>query len=207
MTIVTAMEKLCQWTKENIAEQILLKKPDDDQNTKNYPFTLVHPSVFTMLMPPSDKMPTPEHHQVPSITVQLLEGSENRHEQTGSLSVRFRIITWSPGIHGKELLKPKEKDGRTVQKPWGGDKASEHYQRKTEGWVDTWNVVDRLMEELRETPFIGGLHLNPDEGIHFGQETENDQVISFFPYWVAWVTCSLRYGAEKSGRNFEKLLE
>lgn len=206
MTIVTAMKQLCQWVDETVAKGIFLKKPDDDHMTASYDPQWVTPLVFPMFIPPKDKLKGTAFYTVPSIAVELLSGRDGE-KGTGQMDIRFEVVTWSPGTYGEEILRPVERESGPAQELWTGEEAESYYKKNVSGWEDHWNVVDRLVMALRETPYIHGLQKDPDGEVSYGQNTEEDQVLSFYPYWVSWVTCSFLYGTEKSGRAFETLLE
>lgn len=206
MTIVEAIKRITQWVDQSVGQNILLKEPDDDYNTSTYRYKLVHPSAFAMLVPPRDKKKERDQVVTPSIAVQLLNGNENG-SYTGTVDIRFELITWDPGIHGQDLFIPKNPEEEVAYVQMETEEAQAYYKRTVSGWEEHWNLVDLLIQNLRELEGLEGLKLDSTSGIQYGQNTEADMPINYYPYWVSWVTCSFLYGVTKKQNERNDLLD
>lgn len=210
MTVADTIDKISDWIKNNVASQIKLKLPDDKKNTANYQYKLVHPAVFTMLVPSNNDRNAPMSQIAPSITVQLVDGSEQGEK--GRINVKFHILTWSTGLHGSDVLNrvdDKSDQGHLSQlyEIWNDADSSEYYKRFYEGWRDVWNLTDILLRELRSNIFIDGIKLCTDAAIEYGQYSDRDLIIDFAPYWASYVTASFEYGLGKTISDIDDFLE
>ena len=99
MTIVQSIETIRDWLEANVCSLVELKLPDDNAAAETYPYKLVKPAAFSLFVPGKDRLPQ-SVAPIPSVCVQLLEGSDSLLESKGRLRVRLVFSAWNPGQHG-----------------------------------------------------------------------------------------------------------
>jgi hypothetical protein len=77
MTLVQSIDKVVAWLNENVCSQITLKLPDDYKNGTGYDVEFVHPAAFPLYVPGKDRLPPSVPAPIPSVCVQLTEGSDD----------------------------------------------------------------------------------------------------------------------------------
>lgn len=192
MTIVETIENITDWLQTNVCKGLLLKLPDDDQNTDAYDTKEVEPTAFAMYQPGRDKLPPGVRAPFPSVVVQLLEGTDDATQAHGIIKIQLSFTTWNPGTHAGE---EKQSDGVVVadQDVDIGvrlEKSAEErqYRRSAEGWKDVWNFVDRTLAKLEAADYIGGAtRIVKRQPITFGQFQQEGQISDLYPYWGAWI--------------------
>ena len=66
--------------------------------------------------------------------------------------------------------------------------------------------MDVALRELENAEYLGGLRIAKEEGIAFGPLTEQDAVVDYYPYWFAWISCSVQYGIARNPKQYRDLL-
>jgi len=208
VSIVGNLDKVAKWARKNICTKVKLKLPDDDRNDGSYTVQQISPEAFVLYVPTRDRMPPKAAAPIPSICVQLLEGTDDLINHTGIMKMRFSLSAWNPGLHKEgELLVPHRRDdGNLYYKRWTSDDKKERFQRDTEGWRDVWNFADVTIRELENAEYIEGLRLVKEEGITYGPYQEDGAFTDFYPYWFAWVDFTLEYGINRTAKTYSQYL-
>ena len=76
MTLVNSIDKIVSWLTENVCSKITLKLPDDYRNDTGYDVVMVNPAAFPLYVPGKDRLPPNVAAPIPSVCVQLMEGSD-----------------------------------------------------------------------------------------------------------------------------------
>lgn len=196
MTLVQSIDKVVEWLRKNVCSQISLKLPDDYKNDTNYDVEFVTPAAFPLYVPGKDRLPPSIPAPIPSVCVQLMEGSDDLLARKRQLQLRLCLACWNPGEHGLEVLRPREN-----AKALGGysyftenGEAAQTYARNMEGWRDSFNFADLVLRELEGTEYIAGHRLVKETGIKFGLFTEEGNIWDYYPYWHNWITFTLEAG-------------
>lgn len=209
MTLVQSIDKVVAWLNENVCSQITLKLPDDYKNDKSYDVEFVHPAAFPLYVPGKDRLPPSVPAPIPSVCVQLMEGSDDLLKKQRQLQIRLCLACWNPGEHGSEVL-----HARANAKALGGysfysvtGEAAQTYARNMEGWRDSFNFADLVLRELEGTEYIAGHRLVKESGIKFGLFTEEGNIWDYYPYWHNWITFTLEAGVVvRTPKSYENLL-
>lgn len=115
MLLVESIDKVVAWLNDNVCSQIQLKLPDDFKNDKEYGVEYVQPAAFPLYTPGKDRLPPNVRAPIPSVCVQLTEGSDDLLKRQRRLQIRLCLACWNPGEHGGEVLHP-----RKMRKPSAG---------------------------------------------------------------------------------------
>ena len=208
MTLVQSIDKVVGWLQENVCKQIKLKLPDDYKTGSDYNVDYVNPTAFPLFVPGKDRLPPKVPAPIPSVCVQLMEGSDELINCKRQLQIRLCLACWNPGEHGDEVLYPK-KNGNAL----GGyayhyttDSAKQTFSRNMEGWRDLFNFADLVLRELEGAEYIAGLRLVKESGIKFGHFTEDGNIWDYYPYWHNWISFTLEAGVVKKTPNEYKNL-
>ena len=185
MAVVRQLDKLKTWLETEICPQFKFKQADDKNVDVTYPYELVNPNVFIMYVPPKELIG--EANRVPSICIQLEDGSESMAEASGVLNLRLQFATFNPGNHYD----------------YGIDRV---FDTNVEGWRDVWNFVDYTMMKIRNTELIDDLRIVKENGIKYGPISDQGQIPNFYPYYFAWMTFSVEYGIPSSKAQIRELL-
>ena len=207
MSVVTILDGVTGWARENICNQIKLKVPPANEKAPDdagYEYQSVTPAAFTLFVPGKDKLPT-SISPFPSVCVRFVEGADNMAASHGSIGIELMFSTWSPGTHGKDILHPVPGDRwRAVQ--WAGEKANAYFKRNADGWRDAWNFVDIALREIESATEIAGYEIDRSVPVKFGPLSEQEAIPDFYPFWFAWVTFAVKYPLRRNNRNIENLL-
>lgn len=103
MTTKDIIEGVTLWVNDAICSKIMLKLPDDSANDGRYSVQMVNPAAFPLFVPAKDRIPPNIKAPIPSIAVQLLEGSD--HLAAGERRLRLRFAL-RPGIPARIREKP-----------------------------------------------------------------------------------------------------
>ena len=209
MTLVQSIDKVVEWLRESVCSQISLKLPDDYTNGTGYDVQFVNPAAFPLYVPGKDRLPPSVPAPIPSVCVQLMEGSDDLLQRKRQLNIRLCFACWNPGEHGGEVLHAR-KDTTAL----GGysyytvaGEAAETYARNMEGWRDSFNFADLVLRELEGTEYIAGHRLVKESGIKFGLFTEDGNIWDYYPYWHNWITFTLEAGVVvKTPKTYENFL-
>lgn len=196
MTLVQSIDRVVDWLRENVCNQITLKVPNDEQNGDKYTVQFVNPAAFPLYVPGKDRLPPSVPAPIPSVCVQLTEGSDDLLKKKRQLNVRLCLACWNPGEHGDEIFHPRKNKDAEGGYSYSRDTkaAAQSYARNMEGWKDSFNFVDLVLRELEGTEFVEGLRLVKESGIKFGLFTEEGNIWDYYPYWHSWITFSLEVG-------------
>lgn len=209
MTLAHSIDAVVTWLRETVCSQITLKVPDDYRNDTGYDVQLVNPSAFPLYVPGKDRLPPTIPAPIPSICVQLMDGSDDLLARKRQLNIRLCLACWNPGKHGGEVLHAK-KDGSKLggysYYRVGGEEAVT-YERNMEGWRDLFNFADLVLRELEITEYIAGHRLAKESGIKYGLFTEDGNIWDYYPYWHSYITFTLEAGVTaKTPEIYENLL-
>lgn len=108
MTLVNSIDKIVSWLTENVCSKIALKLPDDYRNDTGYDVVMVNPAAFPLYVPGKDRLPPNVAAPIPSVCVQLMEGSDELIQKKRQLQIRLCLACWNPGQHGGEIFNPRE---------------------------------------------------------------------------------------------------
>ena len=209
MTLVQSIDKVTAWLRDSVCNQITLKLPDDDRNGTDYGVKYVNPAAFPLYVPGKDRLPPSVPAPIPSVCVQLMEGSDDLLQKKRQLQIRLCLACWNPGEHGGEVLHARPNADAT-----GGysyycvtGEAAQTYARNMEGWRDSFNFADLVLRELEGTEYIAGHRLVKESGIKFGLFTEEGNIWDYYPYWHNWISFTLEAGVvAKTPEKYENLL-
>lgn len=209
MTLVQSIDNVVEWLRESVCSQITLKVPDDYRNDTSYDVEFVNPAAFPLYVPGKDRLPPKVPAPIPSVCVQLMEGSDDLLKGKRQLQVRLCLACWNPGEHGGEVLHARAEAGKlggfsyyTV-----GGEAAKTYARNMDGWRDSFNFADLVLRELEGTEYIAGHRLVKESGIKFGLFTEDGNIWDYYPYWHNWISFTLEAGVvAKTPKVYENLL-
>lgn len=109
MTLVNSIDKIVSWLTENVCSKITLKLPDDYRNDTGYDVVMVNPAAFPLYVPGKDRLPPNVAAPIPSVCVQLMEGSDELIQKKRQLQIRLCLACWNPGQHGGEIFNPRRK--------------------------------------------------------------------------------------------------
>lgn len=196
MTLVQSMDIVVNWLNDNVCGQIALKLPDDSRNDDDYGVKFVSPTAFPLYVPGKDRLPPSVPAPIPSVCVQLMEGSDDLLKSKRQLQIRLCLACWNPGEHGGEIFHPQKNPqaigGYSYYRVTG--EAAEKYSRNMEGWRDSFNFADLVLRELENTEYIAGLRVVKESGIKFGLFTEDGNIWDYYPYWHNWIGLTLEAG-------------
>lgn len=209
MTLVQSIDKVVAWLDASVCPQISLKLPDDYKNDASYGVEFVNPAAFPLYVPGKDRLPPSVPAPIPSVCVQLMEGSDDLLKKQRKFQIRLCLACWNPGVHGLEVL-----HARKNEKATGGysyftkeGEAAQTYTRNMEGWRDSFNFADVVLRELEGTEYIAGHRLVKESGIKFGLFTEEGNIWDYYPYWHNWITFTLEAGVvARTPKEYDKYL-
>ena len=196
MTLVNSIDKVVEWLTANVCSKITLKLPDDARNDKGYEVEMVHPAAFPLYVPGKDRLPPKVAAPIPSVCVQLMEGSDDLTKKQRQLQIRLCLACWNPGKHGSEILHPRKNAGAVGGYSYyiNTGEAAKTYTRNMDGWRDAFNLADLVLREIESAEYIAGHRLAKEQGIKFGLFTEDGNVWDYYPYWHNWITFTLEVG-------------
>lgn len=196
MTLVQIIEKIVGWLNADVCSQISLKVPDDYKNDEGYTVEYTNPAAFPLYVPGKDRLPPSIPAPIPSVCVQLMEGSDDLLKKKRQLQIRLCLACWNPGEHGGELFLVRKNTAapfeRSYYHPTG--ETAKTYARNMEGWRDSFNFADIVLRELEGTEYIEGLRLAKESGIKYGVFTEDGNIWDYYPYWHNWISFTLEAG-------------
>lgn len=209
MLLVESIDKVVAWLNDSVCSQIQLKLPDDFKNDKEYGVEYVQPAAFPLYTPGKDRLPPNVRAPIPSVCVQLTEGSDDLLKRQRRLQIRFCLACWNPGEHGGEIFHPRKNEaavgGYSYYRLTG--EAAKTYKRNMDGWRDSLNFADLVLREIENAEFIAGHRLVKEQGIKFGLFTEDGNIWDYYPYWHNWISFTLEAGVvARTPREYENLL-
>ena len=168
MTTKDIIEGVTTWVQDNICTKIELKLPDDSANDNRYSVKMVAPAAFPLFVPAKDRIPPNVKAPIPSVAVQLLEGSDLLKKGERRLKLRLCLSTWNPGTHPGETLHPVEDPDTLTGYRYETDPQGETYSRNSDGWKE--------------------------EPIAYGPFSEDGVIWDYYPYWCGWISFSVVCG-------------
>ena len=209
MTLVQSIDKVVDWLRESVCSQISLKLPDDYKNDDSYGVEFVKPAAFPLYVPGKDRLPPSVPAPIPSVCVQLMEGSDDLLKRKRQLQIRLCLACWNPGKHGSEIFYPRVDEKTPIGYSYShlNGEAAQTYERNMNGWRDVFNFADLVLRELEGTEYIAGHRLVKESGIKFGLFTEEGNIWDYYPYWHNWITFTLEAGVvARTPKEYENLL-
>lgn len=194
MTIVNAMTALTQWVQTDICNGFRLKVPPADDVSPidgSYNYTQAAPTAFSCFIPAGDRLPEGVTSVQPCACVQFISGSDTLTQRQTDWRISF--VTWDPGRHAQDLWTPNGSGGFTRNRT-GTFSANES------GWIDCWNLIDKAIRTLEETPFIGDLRVDTSS-VRFGQFDTDGNPENIYPFWAGWITFSTIDETSQRSRN------
>lgn len=159
-----------EFLEEKVAKAVRLKRPSVDDSTH---FELACPAVHIGWVPPKDIIDTPP---LPCMVVGLKKpiADDGDHRV---LSVRVTVLVYSQGL---------SMPGGTFEQWFGG-------------YLDLFNLLDKIVAELLNADGIGGLSLQGD--VEYGPDEQQA-----LDYWIGWVDCTLLAPAAPRRARQKRLL-
>lgn len=196
MTLVNSIDKVVDWLNAEVCPKISLKIPDDFKNDAEYNVEFIKPAAFPLYVPGKDRLPPSVPAPIPSVCVQLMEGSDDLLQRKRQLQLRLVLSCWNPGTHGAELFIPRvdPKAPRGVSYYRLNGEAAQTYTRNMEGWRDSFNFADLVLREVESTEYINGLRLMKESGVKYGLFSEDGEIWDNYPYWYNWISFTLESG-------------
>lgn len=195
MTTKKIIEGITDWVQEAICGKIELKVPDDNANDDGYNIKRVHPVAFPLYLPAKDRIPPGIVAPIPSITVQMMEGSDNIKDKERKMKIRLCLATWNPGKHSGETMIPTENPNALGGYSYTQESTTEEmYQRNGDGWKDLYNFQDVALSALESTQFIAGARISQDDPVNYGPFIEDGTIWDYYPYWHGWISFTIICG-------------
>lgn len=184
MSVTDSIIRLSDWLNKEVCPSFKFKVEPGNKEPMdgNYSYKEVNPHAFPLFVPAKDKLPPGVITNMPSVCVQILDGSDNTVTNKRDININLGISCWNPGIHSKDIYYPK---GTRPVEP-------EDYKSTYDGWMDAWNFVDEILRKIESTFNIAGMSLAPDVPVKFGPYKEQDSIPDYYPHWFVYVQFTLR---------------
>lgn len=128
MTDIEVLKTIVLFLKENVASNIKLKKPPENNQIEGE-YELVNPAVFEGWMPPKN-LNDDCGYDIPCIVAMIDDGVDDNY--SANLYLRFKIITYDAGTI---------KEDNTIAP-------------NVQGYKDLLNVITKIRRELSQNPII-----------------------------------------------------
>lgn len=199
--IVTVIDTLTKWAKENICSQIRLKVPPENYEAMDagYSYRLDNPEAIPMYKPSGDKLPKGIVFTTPSLCVHFEKAGDSVAKNEGYVDILILFSVWDPGDHGEDVYLPNG-DG-TYRK-----REDPNFEKGSSGWRDVWNFVDITRRALESVTNIDGLSIDKSTDIEYGPISEQDTIIDFYPFWYSWLSFRVTYPLMRNNEDSEKYL-
>lgn len=199
--IVSVIDTLTKWAKENICSEIRLKVPPNNGEAMDvgYAYRLENPEAIPMYVPPSDKMPDGIRFATPSLCVRFINAGDSLNRDEGYVGIQFLFSVWDPGDHGEDVFLPNG-DG-TYRK-----QNDPNFAKGGSGWRDVWNFVDIARRALESVTSIEGLAIDKSTDIEYGPITEQEAIVDFYPFWYSWLSFRVTYPLMRNNEDIEQYL-
>lgn len=176
MNTVDTVLTVCDILKKEVADKLWLKRPDNTIQNAAYVYTEVHPSVFPLYVPPTDKAGV---NPIPCVCVFPL--SVTTVKDSTKIVLQFSHVCWDVGTHSDGLWKPKE------GKPMYYERKRDHspdqeFDLYETAWFDMLNFADATRTALIRMGNLGGLRLDVTEPIE--QEVATKDMTDNYGIWV-----------------------
>lgn len=198
MTVTDSLIKISDWLNAGVCQKFKFKREPDEGTPINdrWNYEEVHPHAFPLFLPTKDKLPPDIVTNMPSICVQLIEGSDDVPNGKRDMEINLGISIWNPGVHSKDIYYPKG------TKP----EEAEKYHSGYDGWMDAWNFVDAIVRELESVTGIDSLYVVPETPVRFGTYKEQDEIPPYYPHWFAYVQFTVRSNFVRNNQDVEQYL-
>ena len=94
MSIVNSIETVREWLGSTVCPMVQLKLPDDSATDASYPYKLVNPTAFSLFVPSKDRLPPKVPAPIPSVCVQIVEGTDSLTMSSRSIKIRLCFSAW-----------------------------------------------------------------------------------------------------------------
>lgn len=209
MNLVQTIDTIVNWLNESVCPGIELKLPDDYKNDASYEVVMVNPAAFPLYVPGKDRLPPSVAAPIPSVCVQLMEGTDDLQSSRRTLQIRLCLACWNPGTHGDATYRPTEDADAVAGVHYyrTSSGADQSYTRNMDGWRDSFNFADRVLRAVEQAEYIGGLRLATEAPVKFGLFTEDGNIWDYYPYWHDWISFEIVTGvAPRSPEAYNELL-
>jgi hypothetical protein len=157
---------------------------------------MVNPAAFPLYVPAKDRLAPGIAAPIPSVCVQMMEGSDDLKDRIRTMKIRLCLATWNPGEHpGERVISVPNPDAL------GGYSYSidpgQTYKRDSDGWMDLYNFQDIVLNALGEDSVIANVQVDRDTPVTYGPFTEDGAIWDYYPYWHGWVTFSVISGVPR----------
>lgn len=199
MTIVDSIEAVREWLEKNVCSQVKLKlPPGEDATDENYNYTLVTPASFALFVPAADRLPPGADASIPSVCVQLVQGTDTLTTASREMRLRLSFSAWNPGKHKKDIF---------ISMGNGEFRANsdDSFQKDDDGWRDVWNFTDTALREIENADSLNGVKILHSKGITFGVFSEEKATPNFWPYWFSWVEFTAETGITRAPEYLKHL--
>lgn len=188
MEIIKTIDTITDWINKNVCPKVQLKEPLDANvdPEKGYDVRKVNPTAFSLFAPTKEKLPPRIKSEVPSVVVQIIEGSDRMTSHNRRLKLQLSFLAWNPG-------KARE-EGATK------------YSRDLDGWKDVWAFLERTISEIENAEYMDDVRLVKEESITFGQFQTEGQISDLYPYWGAWAIFTVETAISRSGKAYQNYL-
>jgi hypothetical protein len=198
MTTKQIIENLTDWVSENICSKIELKVPDDYQNGDEYNVTKTNPAAFPLYVPAKDRIAPEVVAPIPSVCLQLMEGSDNIKNRARTMKLRLCLAAWNPGEHPGERFAPVPDPDVLGGYHYTADvNPGQKYKRNADGWKDLYNFQDVALRALEAEQIIAGVRVDSDTPITYGPFTEDGAIWDYYPYWNGWIAFTIVCGVPR----------
>lgn len=205
MSIVTILDAVTVWARQNICSKIELKVPpkNGEPNDCDYDYETAHPVAFTMFVPTEDRLPKMVKSAFPSLCVRFIEGVDDLSQNNGTIGIQFLLSVWNPGTHSEDRFVMQNNDPFQ----WVADPTAEKkFERNGEGWRDVWNFTDIAVQAVEKAKHIAGYEIDPSVPVKFGPLTEQEAVPDYYPFWFTWVSFQLKYPLMRNTEDIQQFL-
>lgn len=186
-TVVDCIAAMTEWVRSEAVSGARLKVPSSTAQDSRYEYQLSEPAVHAMYVPPATLTTDQIGRSCPSVTVQLLSVTDVPARASRALKFRLVLCTWDPGFH----------DGDVAGGADGG------FEPNGDGWLDTWNLMDRILESLKAADTIGGLlRVKTEEAVECGPYKEDGALVDFYPYYLSQVEFACETGQPAAPVNY-----
>ena len=109
MTVVDSLTSISDWLNKEVCSNFKFKSEplQGKPITDSYEYEEVHPQAFPVMVPARDKLPPNITVNMPSVCVQILDGSDTVVTGKRDININLGIATWNSGVHSKDIYYPK----------------------------------------------------------------------------------------------------
>lgn len=203
MTIVTTLDAISEWVRDNICKGHYLKAPTKGKQTAEYEYQEVEPTVYTLYEPTGQDRPPNAKPLIPGICVQLIDGTDLLADQMRSMRLRLSFSTYQPGIHGADWLCPYS-DVKTREIRYARSNYK-YFSYSEDGWRDVWNLIDRAIRKIENADSIANFNIDHEQGVKFGPFSYQGETPDLYPFWFGFIELTITQKITRN-REFQKYL-